>query len=151
MSNSNTITTIVILGIAGIAGYFFYEKYIKKPVSPNLPSLGNGTGNFFQNVSNDVSNFLSQVSQPNSALTQSGLLNNTGLQETNQILSNPYAFNNLMMQADLNSLFNNSPSSTNSNNTDYAYNNLTPGGNFSTLKFMGNLNNDVTSNIRSLF
>ena len=102
--NNNTISTIVILGIAGIAGYFFYEKYIKKPVSPNLPSLGNGTGNFFQNVSNSVSYFLSQVSQPNSALTQSGLLNNAGVQYANQILSSPYAFNNLNMQADLNSL-----------------------------------------------
>jgi hypothetical protein len=84
-------------------------------------------------------------------LTQSGLLNNAGVQYANQILSNPYAFNNLMMQADFNSLFNNSPSSVNSNNTDYAYNNLTPGGNVSALKLMGNLNNDVTSNIRSLF
>ena len=141
-NNNSAVMTVVILGVGGIIAYFIYEKYIKKPVYPNLPNSA-GSGNFFQSTANSVSNFLSSVSQPNSALTNSGLLNNAGQQYANQILGSPAAFNDLQMQSELN---NNvaSPNSGNSSLSSLA-GNVTV--NYNGLGFIGELNNAVTTSI----
>lgn len=139
--NNSVIMTVVILGVGGVIAYFIYEKYMKKPAYPNLPSSVSGSGNFFQNTANSVSNFLSQVSKPNSVFTNSGLLNNAGQQYTNQILGSPAAFNDLMMQSELN----NSAASPNSNNSPLS----SLSGNFNSLGFMGNLNHALTTSIQS--
>lgn len=93
------ISTILIIGVAGIVGYFIYEKYIKK--SDNLST--------------------------NSALTQSGLLNNTGVQSDNNVSGSPLLYTSLSPNSSLDITLNN----------------------FDTLNFMGDLNKKVTSSIEN--
>lgn len=104
------ISTILIIGVAGIVGYFIYEKYIKK--SDNLST--------------------------NSVLTQSGLLNNTGVQSDNNVSGSPLLYaslspNSLEYIATVNNI----------NNINNINNNL------NALTFMGNLNHEVTRSIEN--
>jgi len=110
MDNNNTITIILIVGVLGVAGYFLYENYKKQKYNPSLnlsPSTNSNSSpnqSIFTNAADTVNNFLSNASQPNSALTQSGLLNNAGVQQFNEILNNPLLFNDLLTTDQYNSL-----------------------------------------------